>query len=339
MIKEIRILLSLSILAVLSACGSTEKAPYQGVKLGKPYVVSGRIYKPSYNPNYDEIGIASWYGPGFHGERTASGERYNQNDLTAAHKTLPLPSIVRVTNLNNGRSAIIRINDRGPFVGNRIIDLSRAAASKLGVIKTGTAKVRVQFLDQETREYVSNLPNGPASLRKLDMLAESGKSGTYNHNTIEVSEITTPAQDDEPLPFVAPSYAQPQATAYKAEARVSEPVEIQPAAYVTNEPLPWNEKKAAAVEEKAGNMVLHKHENTGGHDYFVQAGTFGIKGNADRMLEAMKELASATIVETPVKNKKFYRVLAGPYHTRSDAESVRSKLDTVGISGAKIIRN
>ncbi len=115
-----------------------------GVKIGKPYAVFGKTYHPSDDRRYDEKGIASWYGPTFHAKPTANGEIYNQDDLTAAHKTLPMPSWVEVTNLDNGRKLTVRINDRGPFVDGRIIDLSRRSAQLLGVDRPGLAKVRVQ---------------------------------------------------------------------------------------------------------------------------------------------------------------------------------------------------
>jgi rare lipoprotein A len=122
-----------------------------GYKVGKPYQVDGVWYYPAVNYDYDETGVASWYGPGFVGHSTASGETYDQNALTAAHKTLPLPTLVRVTNLENGRQIQLRINDRGPFVNNRIIDLSRRAAQLLGIEQQGTAKVRVQIMAEESR--------------------------------------------------------------------------------------------------------------------------------------------------------------------------------------------
>jgi rare lipoprotein A len=122
-----------------------------GYKVGKPYQVDGVWYYPAVNYDYDETGVASWYGPGFVGHSTASGETYDQNALTGAHKTLPLPTLVRVTNLENGRQIQLRINDRGPFVNNRIIDLSRRAAQLLGMDQQGTAKVRVQVMAEESR--------------------------------------------------------------------------------------------------------------------------------------------------------------------------------------------
>ncbi|MFC7290549.1 septal ring lytic transglycosylase RlpA family protein [Hirschia litorea] len=119
---------------------------YAKQKIGAPYEISGRWYVPFAEPNYDEVGIGSWYGPQFHGKPSATGETFDQFALTAAHPTLPIPSLARVTNIENGRSVVVRINDRGPFVDDRIIDMSKQAASVLGYHEGGTAKVRVQYM-------------------------------------------------------------------------------------------------------------------------------------------------------------------------------------------------
>jgi len=122
------------------------------VKTGSPYQVRGVWYYPlASNERYDRVGMASWYGKKFDGKKTANGERYNMYAMTAAHTTLPLPSRVRVTNLSNGRSVVVRVNDRGPFVKDRIIDLSYAAAKALGYDQKGTTRVRVQTLDAQGR--------------------------------------------------------------------------------------------------------------------------------------------------------------------------------------------
>lgn len=114
----------------------------------KPYTVFGKHYVPMKSTNgYRERGVASWYGKKFHGKRTSNGETYNMYALSAAHKTLPLPSYVHVTNLDNGRSLIVRVNDRGPFLHNRLIDLSYSAASQLGIVGTGTGLVEVRAVD------------------------------------------------------------------------------------------------------------------------------------------------------------------------------------------------
>jgi rare lipoprotein A len=122
-------------------------------RYGNPpfYEVFGkRYYVLSSSVGYWERGVASWYGPGFHKVRTSTGEPYDMYGMTAAHKTLPLPAYVRVTNLQNGRSIVVRVNDRGPFVGNRIIDLSYTAAAKLDMLRNGTALVEVRALDPST---------------------------------------------------------------------------------------------------------------------------------------------------------------------------------------------
>lgn len=124
-------------------------------RYGNPetYEVFGRRYKVMKSgKGHVERGLASWYGPGFHSERTSSGEPYDMYAMTAAHKSLPLPSYVRVTNLENGRSVVVRVNDRGPFVGDRIIDLSYTAAWKLDMLRAGTAKVEIRVLEPGRRE-------------------------------------------------------------------------------------------------------------------------------------------------------------------------------------------
>lgn len=151
-----RRLVSLCLLLAITACashqGSQRSSRTEPVyKVGQPYEISGNWYYPKEDYNYDETGIASYYGSDFHEKRTANGEMFNMNELTAAHKTLPLPTLARVTNLDNGRSIVVRINDRGPFSGARIIDVSQRAAQLLGFEQQGTAKVRVQVLADESK--------------------------------------------------------------------------------------------------------------------------------------------------------------------------------------------
>lgn len=137
-----------------------------GYKIGKPYKVAGKWYVPQHDPNYDKTGLASWYAEGFHGGKTANGEIFNTHALSAAHPTLPLPSYAYVTNLENGRTILVRINNRGPFSGGRIIDLSRAAAHSLDFESKGLAKVRVRYAgraplngdDSRERQYLASQP-------------------------------------------------------------------------------------------------------------------------------------------------------------------------------------
>lgn len=128
-------------------------------KVGNPYKIFGTTYYPKEDYSYSEIGTASWYGKDFHAKDTANGEKYNMNSLTAAHRTLPLPSIVKVTNLENGRTVILRVNDRGPYAKNRIIDISKRGAEILGFQTQGTAKVKVEIMAKESQRLKEAILN------------------------------------------------------------------------------------------------------------------------------------------------------------------------------------
>jgi rare lipoprotein A len=150
-------------------------------RTGKPYVVAGRVYVPEQDPkNFREEGLASWYGDAFHGRRTANGEIFDMTSITAAHPTLPIPSYARVTNTRNGRSIIVRINDRGPFHGSRVIDLSVRTAKLLEFHDNGTARVRVEYIGTaplegtDDRQLVATLRTGtPAPAPSGIMLASA----------------------------------------------------------------------------------------------------------------------------------------------------------------------
>jgi rare lipoprotein A len=150
-------------------------------QVGGPYSINGRIYTPSENPTYRAEGIASWYGPDFHGRLTANGEIFDMQGISAAHPTLPIPSYVRVTNLDNGRSMIVRVNDRGPYARNRLIDVSIGAAKALGFYADGLARVRVEYLGRAPLEgsndqaLLQTLREGaPAQPTPQLMLASAG---------------------------------------------------------------------------------------------------------------------------------------------------------------------
>lgn len=147
---------SVDVASISNAVPRTEPLSKYG---NRPYIVYGKTYYPFKDANgYKERGIASWYGKKFHGRRTSSGEPYNMYAMTAAHKTLPLPSYVRVHNLKNGRTVVVRVNDRGPFIDNRIIDLSFSAATKLGIVGTGTGMVEVAAVGPATTELHETVP-------------------------------------------------------------------------------------------------------------------------------------------------------------------------------------
>jgi rare lipoprotein A len=166
----------------LAACASmpapvagTEGQPsqrYAGYKVGQPYQVRGVWYTPKEQPNYDEIGIASWYGEQFHNHYTADGEVFDMTLPSAAHTTLPLPSLVEVTNLTNGKTLVVRVNDRGPFIDGRIIDLSKEAAAELGFVTAGVTQVRVRYVGRASdpggmsaRQELASAPAAPKAFK------------------------------------------------------------------------------------------------------------------------------------------------------------------------------
>lgn len=155
----------------MAACTTTPREAAPGArphfKIGQPYQVNGRWYHPHEDPTYDRVGVASWYGDEFHGKPTANGERFDKTRLSAAHTTLPLPSIVEVQNLENGRRVVVRLNDRGPFVGDRIIDLSHAAARELGFESQGLARVRVRYLGRAELAALAPRPGERGARQRL----------------------------------------------------------------------------------------------------------------------------------------------------------------------------
>src|SRR5258707_6743665 len=164
----------------LAACGSSGGkgvAQRGSYKIGAPSRIAGVTYTPQEEFNHVETGVASWYGPGFHGKSTANGEAYDQSARTAAHRTLQMPSIVRVTNVDNGMSTVVRINDRGPFARSRVIDLSRTAAQELDIVRNGTAHVRIEQLQAASLAVkdVAIGGGGPAQQQAAVAQAASGR--------------------------------------------------------------------------------------------------------------------------------------------------------------------
>ena len=162
--------------------GFGEPVPKGGgtYRIGKPYVVAGRVYVPEEDTSYREEGMASWYGDDFHGRQTANGEVFDMASLTAAHPTLPMPSYARVTNLANGKSLIVRVNDRGPYHGNRLIDVSNRAAELLEFKGNGVARVRVEYVGRaplegsDDRQLLATLRTGvPAPLPSMVRVASA----------------------------------------------------------------------------------------------------------------------------------------------------------------------
>ncbi len=159
--------------------------------VGKPYVIAGVTYVPEENPNYRAVGTASWYGDAFHGRLTSNGEVFDMRSITAAHPTLPLPSYVRVTNLSNRKSLIVRVNDRGPFHANRVIDVSSRAADLLGFRHRGTARVSVEYVGRAKIE-------GSDDQQLAATLRENGPAPTPSQVRIARDRPFVPQQPDTP---------------------------------------------------------------------------------------------------------------------------------------------
>lgn len=342
----IRVITVVLFTALLSACsGMEDRQMGRGTgtpgefKIGQPYEINGVRYYPKEDYRYTETGIASWYGPGFEGKRTANGETFDPNELTAAHQTLPMPSLVRVTNLENGRSVVVRINDRGPFANNRIIDLSKRAAQLLDFVNNGTAKVRVQILEIESRAiadaarrrgYVA--PNTPMTAQVNRMppppVAEIPAGEMSSDEEIKVTDAGVTSVESAPLD--APQGIQ-----------AAEPQQVRPVmqqnslktaqARAMPQPLVAEPKFKSVAGKSVGGRFLPAPEVkqvkvTGGKRIFVQVGAFSVQENATRLKAKMDSVAKASVSETNVGGKKFFRVRLGPISSVQEADRILAKV-------------
>ena len=198
-------------LAPIAAGPETQGQPsprYNGYKVGQPYQVRGVWYYPKTQPDYDQIGIASWYGEQFHNHYTADGEVFDMHLPSAAHTTLPLPSLVEVTNLSNGKKLVVRVNDRGPFVDGRIIDLSKEAAAELGFVTAGVSKVRVRYIGQAAdppdyapRQQIASAARTVAKAAPVAIDADSAPRKPVPYSQLARSGPTqTPSAPPQPVP-------------------------------------------------------------------------------------------------------------------------------------------
>ncbi len=303
----------------LGGCGSagTPDTGRGSYKVGKPYTIAGRTYYPAEDWTYTETGQASWYGPGFHGNSTANGEPYNQNLPSAAHRTLPMPSMVRVTNLENGRSTVVRINDRGPFARDRIIDLSKAAADQLDMVRAGVATVRVELLERESRLVKDVAINGGSAAEQLAAVQNM------------------PAQPAQPAPVMVASAPPPP----PPQPALPPPPAPAPAVAAAVPPvaasvLPTSAPAAAAPAVVPA--VATVPPATSG--WFVQAGAFANLANAERLREALARFGDTSIGQTTAATGlQLYRVRLGPYTTEDQAYNVRSALERAGHGEARIV--
>jgi len=322
--------------------------PYYDVFGRRYYVLSSGI-------GYVERGVASWYGPGFHKLRTSTGEPYDMYGMTAAHKTLPLPAYVRVTNLQNGRSVVVRVNDRGPFVGNRIIDLSYTAAAKLDMLRDGTAMVEVREID----------PMAPAENTSLMAAAAAAITGTTTAEAAPVpanpamlahasgTPMPVPATPPVPTPATPTVPAAASNPATPAEAGTAPAASVPtpnvatmpavPAAPATSgwvplppEPAPGN---AAATAAPAGTGA--SQATVGAAPLFVQAGAFADPANAERLAAKLrgKDLGKIFVRQDEIAGRRMYRVRIGPVRDVAEFDRIVAALERAGVRDAHLALN
>lgn len=286
----------------LAACGSHGGGSANNIaapnangfyKIGQPYQIDGKWYYPAVNWSYNETGIASWYGPDFDGKYTANGERFDMNALTAAHRTLPMPSIVEVTNLDNGRSIQLRVNDRGPYARDRILDVSRRAAQMLGFENSGTAHVRVQLLQQPTlqAELLAQRNGGP-DVEAPTQLAAAEPIATVNQQTLA-----------PPDGAAAPS---PAANATIAAQPTAPRAATSHLALVTRAEAATNRAPAVAPAAKS--------------KMYIQAGAFSSRQNAETLKAKLTQFGTVKIDTAQVHGASVYRVRIGPIATTGEAD-------------------
>jgi rare lipoprotein A len=308
--------------------------------IGQPYEVAGLTYAPREDPGYDRVGSASWYGELFHGRRTANGEIYDMDRLSAAHPTLPLPVYARVTNLNNGRTIVVRINDRGPFARERIIDLSRRSAELLGFRNNGTATVRVKYLgraplngdDSYERKYLASqswmqfAAKGKSKRGEGELVVSSTLPRENPENLLHPWKQAAPLaalQQDRPAPVAAEPHgweATTKAAALRPATTLAKPVAALPGPQSTASlPAP-----AKSSPPPGGTLI--------------QAGSFKNKENADKARVTLAALAPVEVTPIDVAGNVYFRVRVGPFSGAAESKSALAKVRSAGFQGAKIVQ-
>lgn len=336
-------------------------------KVGAPYRINGKRYVPRKVDHYDVRGVASWYGELFHGRRTANGEIYDMEALSAAHPTLPLPSYVRVTNLRNGRSLVVRVNDRGPFARNREIDLSWAIASLLEMRGAGTAPVRVQYLgpaplDGDDSYERSVLASQPWAGRRVAYASSPGKAigyrqaaATYDQSVTRSKKRAVIAVNEsagqQTARAVQPSLPLPvsRIAALGVEAnrgarrnyQEDKPTSERPQAVAFMQaPSPRIERAAAleasepAPRPSSGAKPSPSRPST----FYVEAGLFAKKPLAERLAEILKEIAPTSVAAVTVGSQPVHRVWLGPFAHDSEAQAAAERIRQAGLTSARVER-
>jgi rare lipoprotein A len=282
-------------------------------------VFGKRYFVLSSSVGYVERGVASWYGPGFHKVRTSIGEPYDMYGMTAAHKTLPLPAYVRVTNLQNGRSVVVRVNDRGPFVGNRIIDLSYTAAAKLDMLRNGTAMVEVRSVGPTSPPGVVPPLPSTAPVAPSAQPLTAAAAGTQVNAAPWVSGMT-------PLAATAGgTAAAPPATAAANTAPAVPGAEPAPIAKPTVPPGAPAVLPAPVTSAPVGAL-------------FVQAGAFADPANAESLAQKLRSggYGKVFVRDDVIGGRRMYRVRIGPVPGVPDFDRIVAALEQAGVRDAHL---
>lgn len=280
-------------------------------KVGSPYQIKGTWYYPKEDFSYVEEGIASWYGPNFHGKPTANGAVFDEMKISAAHRTLPMPSMVRVTNLENGRSLKVIVNDRGPFAHSRIIDLSRRGAQLLGFERQGTTLVRVELLEAESRQLYAAVTSGQRQ---------------FVENSTVVLE--PPAPTAAPISSVSgEDLGAPEGTqAAPAQASTGQRANVADGS-IEREPVPQEASMGEVTLVAVANPPM----------VFIQAGAFGVMDNAVRAQSRLGYLGPTKIEEITRSDTPLYRVRLGPLPDDKELEAKLVAVIAAGFSDARIV--
>jgi rare lipoprotein A len=293
-------------------------------KVGNPYKIEGKKYYPRESYDYTETGIASWYGPQFHGKKTANGEIFDMNELTGAHRTLQMPSLVRVTNLENGKSLIVRINDRGPYKKGRVIDVSKKAANLLGFIGKGTAKVKLEVLKKESINVASLARRG---------VDTKGYELALNAPTETRFPSEGPGADNG---YILASAGQDYPTDQKALAIA--PVSSERLDSLSPEGLqtvvPGHTRNGAFYPDPIITEVPVVHT-----DIFIQAGSFTSHDNAVRLASSLGKYGRSEVYPAIVNGRQFFRVRVGPVPDVIQADQLLARVVGDGIPNAIIVVN
>ena len=304
-------------------------------RIGEPYEVAGIRYTPREDPSYDRVGRASWYGELFHGRRTANGEIYDMDRLSAAHPTLPLPVYAQVTNLANGRTIVVRINDRGPYARDRVIDLSRRSAELLGFRANGTTDVRVRYLRRAPLNGDDSYEQRFAASQSWARTQFAANVPARKTSAITLAnaplENTLPAENPENVALPWKAAAPPEATA-----PIEEAPDTAQAGWQASQRWASAAAGSAPVDRPVG-LVSPARGRTQSQGILVQAGSFKTKDNADKATAVLGGIAPVDVAPVEIGGEIYFRVRVGPFIDENAAQSALSQVTKAGYQGARIV--